>query len=71
MTSQAFLSLWQNFYELRGLIGMYFWPPEGLGLGLEIVVAKQVFQTRSKQSTSELGRYVETPRSFRSVASFT
>jgi hypothetical protein len=24
---------------LRGLIGMYFWPPEGLGLGLEVKFA--------------------------------
>jgi hypothetical protein len=23
---------------------MYFWPPKGLGLGLEIVVAERVFQ---------------------------
>ena len=40
---------------------MYFWPPEGLGLGLEIVVAEWVFQTRFKQSASGIGRYVETP----------
>jgi hypothetical protein len=50
---------------------MYFWLPEGLGLGLEIVVAKQVFQTHSKQSASRLGRYVETLQSFHMVASFT
>jgi hypothetical protein len=49
---------------------MYFWPPKGLGLGLEIVVAERVFQTRFEQSTSGIGRYVETPQSFRSVASF-
>jgi len=27
----------------RGLIGMYFWSPKGLSLGLEIAVAEWVF----------------------------
>jgi hypothetical protein len=43
---------------------MYFWPPEGLGLGLEIVVAEWVFRTCFEQSASGSGRYVETPRNF-------
>jgi len=49
---------------------MYFWPPEGLGLRLEIVVAEQVFQMCFQQSASGIGRCVETLRSFCSVASF-
>ena len=35
MVCRDFLSIPKS----RGLIGMYFWPPEGLGLRLEIVVA--------------------------------
>jgi hypothetical protein len=50
---------------------MYFWPPEGLGLGLEIMVAEWVFQMCFEQSASGIGRYVETPQSFCSVESFT
>ena len=69
-TSRAFSNLQLNSYESKRLIGMYSWPPEGLGLGLEIVVADQVFQTHFEQSASGIGRYVETLRSFRSVASF-
>ena len=48
----------------RGLIGMFFWSPKGLSLGLEIAVAEQVFQMCSKQSASGLERYVETLQSF-------
>ena len=36
---------------------MYFWPPEGLGLWLEIVVAERVFRTHFEQSASGSGRY--------------
>ena len=43
---------------------MLFLSPEGLGLRLETVVAKQVC---FEQSTSKSGRFVETPQSFRIV----
>jgi len=45
------------------LIGVYFWPPEGLSLGLG--VAKWVFQMCSKQSASGFRRWIETQWSYR------
>ena len=39
------------------LIGSYFWPPEGLGLGLQVGWPQEL---SFEQSTSRFGRWVET-----------
>jgi hypothetical protein len=54
---------------------MYVWPPEGLSLGLEIVVAEWVFQMCSKcvpnKALLEQEGKLKLREAFRLVASFT